>query len=128
MWRVEMTPLAGRNPLPGVAEIQARDSAVEARKPELIVASGFWMDNYVVPPVNVSVPGHVLTARQVEFVRDTDTRDYFRALQAGQLGYRVAHRSTFDSRFWPRVEIHESLAEDIWIFERTPDADQREGS
>jgi hypothetical protein len=128
MWRVEMTPLAGRNPLPGVAEIQAPYSAVEARKPELIVASGFWMDNYVIPPANVLVPGHVLTGRQQELVRDTDTRDYFRALQAGQLGYRLAHRSAFDSRFWPRVEIHESLAEDIWIFERTPDADQREGS
>jgi hypothetical protein len=111
-----------------VAEVQAPYWAVESRKPELIVASGFWMDNYTRPAPGHELPGHVLTARQEAFARDTATRDYFRALQAGQVGYRLVHVSRFDSRFWPRVDIHESLSQEIWIFERTADADQREGT
>jgi hypothetical protein len=128
MWRVDVTPLAGRNPLPEVAEIEAPFWGVESRKPELIVASAFWMDNYLLDPGEHALPGHVLTARQRAFARETETRDYFRALQAGELGYRLVHRSVFDSRVWPRVDIHESLTREIWIFERTADADQRDGT
>lgn len=116
--RVDASPLAGRNPLPGLTEVSDRFSNVEARRPRFIVVSEFWAYKYLVRAEELEQNGRVPAPQQVDIDNDHDARDYFRSLRDGLLNYRWAHESTWESRVWPRVDIHASLTRDVWIFER----------
>jgi hypothetical protein len=116
--RVDPAPLGGRNPLPGVVEVSDRFSDVEARRPLFIVVSEFWATKYLTDAAVMETGGHILSPEEAKLRADVDSRTYFRALRDGRLGYRLAHLSRWDSPVWPRVDIHESLTRDIWIFER----------
>jgi hypothetical protein len=117
--RVDTTPLDGRNPLPGVVEVSARFSDIEWRRPRFVVVSEFWAHRYLLDPAQPARAGHVLTAQEAKFQEDLDSKMFFRDLCAERLKYRWAHLSTWQSRIWPRVNIHASLTREIWIFERT---------
>jgi hypothetical protein len=114
--RVDPGPLGARSPLPGVVEVSDRYSNVKDRKPLFIVVPEFWAAKYLLDFSKTD--GHVLTHEEAKVQADFDSRVYFSALRGGRLGYRLAHVSTWDSRVWPRPDIHASLARDVWIFER----------
>jgi len=116
--RVEPTPTEGRNPLPGVVEVSARFSDIETRRPRFVVVPAFWAERYLVDRAATERDGRVLTPEESRLQGDADSRGYFAALRDGRLNYRWAHLSTWESRIWPRVDIHASLTRDVWIFER----------
>ncbi len=118
--RVDTTPVTSRNPLLNVREVEDRFSNVEARRPDFIVVSDFWANKYLVDPEFLKSIGIIPSLAQVNLVKDSDSRTYFRALVDGALNYRRAHLAVWASTFWPRVDIHASLAREVWIFERTP--------
>lgn len=113
--RVDLTPLATRNPLPGVVEVETEFADVEARKPRFIIVTNAWAWRYFMTD---APPGQVVAPLQAEREHDQKTRAFFHGLGAGTVGYRLAHLSTFSSSVWPRYPIHSSTAEDIRIFER----------
>jgi hypothetical protein len=116
--RVDSTPLAGRNPLPGLREVEDSFSNVEARKPRFILVSEFWAYKYLALPEQLTAKGRSVSGEQMANDRDQEARDYFRRLRDGLTAYRFAHVSTWTSSVWPRVDIHASLTRDVWIFER----------
>ena len=118
--RVDTTPVTSRNPLLNVREVEDRFSNVEARRPDFIVVSDFWASKYLVDPEFLKSIGIIPSVAQVNLVKDSDSRTYFRALLDGALNYRRAHLAVWTSTFWPRVDIHASLAREVWIFERNP--------
>jgi hypothetical protein len=113
--RVDTSPLRGRNPLPGVVELEAPFADIEARKPRFVVVTEAWSWRWFMdaPP-----PGRVVPPEQAERQRDEATRAYFRGLHEGRIGYRLAHVSAFASTFWPRRSIHNSTANVVRIFQR----------
>jgi hypothetical protein len=121
--RVDPSPIDGRNPLPGVLEVSDRFSNVDARHPRFIVVSEFWAHRYLMEDDDSEGAGRVFSPAQQALQTDTDSRKYFHALRDGATGYRWAHRSEFSSAFWPEVDIHESLSQAVWIFERPEAAD-----
>jgi hypothetical protein len=117
--RVDTSPLEGRNPLPGVAEVSDRFSDIEQRRPKFVVVSEFWAARYLWNRSGLEKAGkRELTPMEVDELKDVDSRAFFRNLRDGHLAYRWAHLSEWRSLFWPRVDIHESLTRDVWIFER----------
>jgi hypothetical protein len=116
--RVDSTPVDSRNPLPGVLEVNDRLSNVGARRPRFIVVPEFWAHEFLIDPAWAATVGRTLSATQRERLADTDSTGYVHALYDGRLAYHWAHVSTWESRIWPRVNIHASLARDVWIFER----------
>jgi hypothetical protein len=61
--------------------------------------------------------GHIYSRLQQADFRNADARSYFARLLEGKAGYRLAHTAHYDG-LWPKVHIHDSLGETIWIFER----------
>ena len=116
--RIDVTPVEGRNPIPGVTEVRARFSDIEARRPRFIVVSEFWAGRYLIEPEWVAPAGRVLSPGQQRLEGDLDSRAYFHALRDGRLRYRMANVSRWTSSFWPAVDIHASLSRELWIFER----------
>jgi hypothetical protein len=114
--RIGETPLSRRNPLPNVTERQAAFST--DRNAQYIVVSDWWMQNYLVAPENGD--GRVIPKVEQARLDDSDARQYFIALEGGQLPYRLVHESRYSSKFWPMLHIHESTGESIQIFERIP--------
>jgi hypothetical protein len=119
--RVDVTPLEGRNPLPGVTEVVDRFSDIEARRPRFIVIPERWVNRYLVEPDWGTEMGRILSPGQQRLEGDLDSREYFHALRDGRLAYRLAHVSRWTSTFWPVVVVHASLSRDVWLFERTTD-------
>ena len=117
--RVGPDPVEQRNPLYGAEERRDALGNVAARGPRWIVVSAVYAGNYLVDaPAQGQATGRVLNGTQLEATGDADATHFFRGLLAGSLGYRLAHTSTWTSRLWPRLDIHGSLAEDTWVFER----------
>jgi hypothetical protein len=117
--RVDVSSVEGRNPIPGVKEVQARFSDIETRHPRFILVPEFWSARYLIEAESVAPLGRVLSAGQQRLEGDLDSRAYFHALRDERLPYRLAHVSQWESTFWPQVDIHASLTRTIWIFERT---------
>jgi hypothetical protein len=115
--RVDPSPVEGRNPLPGVVEVSDRFSNVDSRRPRFVLVSEFWAHRYLMED-DSDGSGRVFSPAQQMLQADTDSRAYFHALRDGGTDYRWAHKSEFSSRFWPAVDIHESLNQAVWIFER----------
>ena len=120
--RIDLTPLATRNPLPNVVEVQTEFADIEARKPRFVIVTNAWAWRYF---MNEAPPGQVIAPGQAERQHDQRTRDYFHGLGAGTIGYRLSHLSKFESSVWPRYPIHSSTAEDIRIFERVEEGSTR---
>ena len=105
-----------RNPLPSVVEIAPPFSG--ARQPRFILVPTAWASRYLRPDVPLG-PGRIYSKIQQADFRNRDARDYFAALKAGKLAYRLTHVSQY-SALWPAVHVHDSLDEPVWIFERLP--------
>jgi hypothetical protein len=116
--RVDLTPLGGRNPLPGVIEMEARFEDIESRRPQWIVVPEAWAWRYRIGP---PPPGRILQASQASRQSDLRAREYFASLYDGTGNYALAHLSDWTSTFWPRVDIHASTARPVRILERKPE-------
>jgi hypothetical protein len=115
--RVGPEPVRGRSPLAGVTDVQDAWDGLSARQPRWIVVSEGWMWHYLEDPAPES-SGRILPPAQVKQAQDAAASRYFRALMGGELGYRKVHLCRFTSSLWPRVRIHASTGESIWILER----------
>jgi hypothetical protein len=118
--RPDRKPLAARNPLPRVTEIDQPYQSIAARRPRLLVVSAFWVRDYLRRDVATPNDGRAVQGVQKSSFNDTDARNYFRALFGDKLPYRLAHESTYAPGFWPSVDFYESLAQTVFIFERVP--------
>ncbi len=116
--RVDLTPLAARNPLPGVTELETPFDAIEARRPRWIVVPEAWVWRYTAE--GPAPEGRVVPPEQAQRQEDAGSRRFFRSLFEETGRYRRSHLSTWTSTVWPRLEIHASTAREIAIFERLP--------
>jgi len=118
--RVGPDPVGTRNPVYGAEERQDALGSIAARAPRWIVVSEVSARPYLRDdPGTDSVSGRVPSQTEVRAGSDPDGRSFFRGLVDGRLHYRLAHVSTWESSFWPRLDIHGSVSPEVWIFERT---------
>ncbi len=116
--RVGPEPIDARNPLPGVVEVKDLFENVAARRPRWIVVNEAWVARYLGDPSRWPIHGVVLAPTQVQSHSDPDAGAFFQGLVDGKRGYRRAHTSRWESKVWPRLDIHASTAREIWVFER----------
>lgn len=116
--RVGPEPVDRRNPLPGVLEVAAPFGDAELRRPRFVVVSEGWVWRYLLDPDEKLGGGRMLPPTQIKGGREQDGATFFQGLVRGQRGFREAHKATFRSAFWPRIDIHASTSREIWIYER----------
>lgn len=116
--RVGPTPVSRRGPLPGVTEVQAPFMEVEARRPRFIVVSKCYAWRYLVTDTRTP-EGRVYPPGQEREAADVDATSFFQGLFAGRLGYRVAHVSVIQDRWFDPIEIHASTNCRVTTFERS---------
>ena len=119
MTRVDTRPLVPRNPQIHVTEARQAYEDIEQRRPQFILIPKTWIMPFLLPEGDPG-PGRIYSMRQERNFKNTSERDYFAALSAGRLHYRLAHESVYQPGFWPDVTIHESLGQSVEIFERNP--------
>jgi len=115
--RVDPDPVSGRSPLPGVVERQDAWEDLPRRRPKWIAVSRAWAWRYLEDPDVPTGDGRAVPRARTLGVDAASCR-YFRALLRGELGYRVAHTSAWQSRLFPPVHIHASTGETVWVLER----------
>ncbi|MDR3528569.1 MAG: hypothetical protein P4L57_14965 [Rhizomicrobium sp.] len=118
--RVGPKPLKARNPLPGVSELREPYGAVIRRQPRFLVVPGAWVAVYRDGDSHLAGRGRIVPKVLAASQLDVDARNYFGALFAGQLPYRLAHQSAYAEPLGPRVDAYESLTQPLFIFERKP--------
>ena len=118
--RVGPKPLKARNPLPGVAELREPYSAIARRQPRFLVVPGAWVAVYRDGDSHLAGRGRIVQKVLAASQLDVDARNYFGALFAGQLPYRLAHQSAYAEPLGPSVNAYESLTQTVFIFEREP--------
>ena len=116
--RLDRKPLKGRNPLPGVQEIEAPFEAVENRQPRFIVVSGFWLLDYLSDDAAMPGAGRIVQPVRQRVLADSAARAYFGALIRGERGYHVAHASNYRAGLWAAPGGYESLGQTIYILQR----------
>lgn len=122
--RVGADPVAGRNPLLALREIQDRIATVARRAPDVvIVTEGFALPYLMMAPA----PGHALTPLWQQARDDTATAETIRAAVAGRLtGYRrcfVAAPSLpafFGALGIDPPRVHVSTGMRTWVLARPP--------
>lgn len=118
--RLDVKPLTARNPLPHVTELDQPFESIEARHPRILVVSAFWVADYLTRNTAELGDGRAIQNVQQASFKQMDARNYFTALFAGRLPYRLAHKSTYVPGLWPSVDGYESLTQSVFIFERVP--------
>jgi hypothetical protein len=121
--RISPRPLKGRNPLPGITEIRAPYGTAEEWRPRYLVIPGYWVASYIQTKSEASGGGRIVQKVGRAAQLDVDARNYFGALFAGRLPYRLAHRSGYTAPLGPSVNAYESLTQTVFIFERDPARD-----
>lgn len=112
--RVSPAPLKGRNPRTDIIEVQAPFSATRAR---YIVVNDWWLLHYTDPRSELGGRRMPSRKQQAQY-DDAAARNWFTALRQGEAGYRIVHVAGPHTGLWPELHIHESLNENILIFER----------
>lgn len=109
----------GKNPMPGITEVEDRLGAIDERRPRWIVVPQGFAWRYLQADRGPDGEGRVLPAIQREHLKDADTTDYVRALFAESAGYRLAARFHYAGNvLFPPRPLHASLATDVFVFER----------
>lgn len=112
--RVGQGDLKVRNPLPRVTEVRAPFGV--DRGAQFVVVNAKWAERYMRPEIPLA-HGHIYSRLQQADFHNTDARRFFARLLEGKAGYRLVYTAHYDG-LWPKVHIHDSLGETIWIFER----------
>ncbi len=120
-----------RNPMPGVEEVVDDYDGARARGAKYIVVSEGWAWRYLIDarafPAG-GTRGRMLPETQRQTAEDSRASRYFRELVASRYApYRLVYRSAFESKIWPRVDLHASTGRDIWIYERAEGDGKEEG-
>lgn len=119
--RLDRKPLARRNPLPNVTELAEPFEAIGARNPEFVVVSDFLVRDYLdQDTANGREPGRIVQAVHRAIASEAGARSFFRSLFNGELSYRLAYRADYEPGPWPLAAGYESLAQTIYVFERSP--------
>jgi hypothetical protein len=114
-------PLASdhRSPMPGVEEVVKAYDGARDRAPRFIVLSQGWAWRYLLHESDFPTQGRVMASIQRRLAEDPRATAYFQDLVGGQIApYRLVHTAAFESRLWPRVDLHASTGREIWVFER----------
>jgi hypothetical protein len=93
---------------------------IAGRQPRFLVVTDAWVQDYLSISDKVAVPGQAVPKVRELTQRDVDARQFFGALFAGRLPYRLVHRSRFAGPAVPSVEAYESLKQSVYMFERVP--------
>jgi 4-amino-4-deoxy-L-arabinose transferase-like glycosyltransferase len=118
--RLDRKPLALRNPLPSVTEIDQPFAAIAERNPRFIVVSGFWVQDYLMQDIAEPNDGREIQKTRQSVLGETQARNFFGALFGDKLPYRLAHKSIYAPGIWSSVVGFESLAQTVFLFERIP--------
>lgn len=113
--RVGPKPPAKRGPIPGVEEVQAPLSDIDARRPRFVVVSGCYEWRYLERDLGGDT-GRIVPPTQRRDASDPDATRFFQGLHAHQLGYVLVLMTRIE-RFRPTV-IHGSLGCPMFVFER----------
>ncbi len=97
--RVGPEPVDGRNPLPGVREVQDDYDAVARRRSKWIVISEPWVWRYLYTESQAQEPGRMTSREELRWERDTATCRFFSDLHKGGRGYRRAYTFRLGKRF-----------------------------
>jgi hypothetical protein len=92
--------------------------AVSERKPRFLVVTGAWVQDYMSSSDRTVAPGKAVPKVRELTQRDVDARQFFGALFAGRLPYRLVHTSQFVGPTEPSVNAYESLKQTVYMFER----------
>jgi hypothetical protein len=108
-----------RNPMPGVEEVVDAFDHASARGAKYIVVSEGWAWRYLIDPADFPSHGRMLPPTQRETGSDREATSYFKQLTASEYGpYKLAFVAAYESKMWPRIDLHASTAREIWIYER----------
>jgi 4-amino-4-deoxy-L-arabinose transferase-like glycosyltransferase len=118
--RVGPEPVAKRNPMPGIEEVQAPFGEAGARGTRWIVVNTGWVWRYIDRWPDLG-PGRRRPPTVSRTVVDKGATDFFDSLVAGDRGFKIAHESRYDDHIFPLVDIHGASGRSVWIYERTPD-------
>jgi 4-amino-4-deoxy-L-arabinose transferase-like glycosyltransferase len=115
--RVGPDPVRGRNPLPGVVEVEDDLAGIDRRRPRWVVVSFAWVAKYLAEGSPWTVGGRLMPRSQ-RIAEGDPARPFFRELVGGERGYRVVCFAEWNSAVWPRVDIHASTGLPVWVLER----------
>jgi hypothetical protein len=129
--RVDPSPPARRNPMPGVTEVQAPLSRIADRNPRFVVANECYVWRYWARTLGGN-EGRIVPATQREDAENSDATAFFQGLFEHRSSYSLAHESRVTSTLFPRVQMHASLGCPVFVFERdglqSPQVDGGHGS
>lgn len=116
--RVGPEPLAGRNPLPGVTEVQGEYEDAPTRDARWIVLSFAWGFRYF--PSHAALPAGRQLAPTLARAANDDaaSRWFMRLLTSGDVFF-LTHESKYPyERSLPLIDVHGATGRPIWIFDR----------
>lgn len=114
--RVGRDPVAKRNPMYGIAEVQDDLANLERRRPRFVIANGCYFWRFMDRDLS-SNDGRIVPNTQMRNAKDPDATALFQGLFTGKFPYHVSHESRITSDLFPRYELHASLGCEVWIFE-----------
>jgi hypothetical protein len=117
--RVGDEPLARRNPMPGVVEVDARYGDIESRRPRFVVVGEGFAWRYLIG-VWGGADGRVQPLVHRENLADHDETAHFHRLFDHTGAYQTALHARYESALFPIVRMHGSLGAEVFVFERRP--------
>lgn len=120
--RVGPEPLKGRNPMPGIEEVQGNYEDADSRHAHWIVVPTAWVWRYLKHPDALVLTGRASSPGQSRSATDTATTEFFEHLVFNATAYQVAHVSEYEARtLVPILDVHGTTGKWVWIYERKPD-------
>lgn len=114
--RVGPEPIAGRNPMPGIEEVQAPYELAEQRGATWIVLPEAWVWRFVRGPA--PSPGQMIQPTVERTITDEPAARYFDALIWNRTAFPYAYGVDYDASVFPRMDIHGASGRTIWIYRR----------
>lgn len=119
--RVGPEPIKGRNPMPGIEEVQAPYDEAASRPAHWIVVPTAWVWRYLLSPDALLRTGRTLAPGHQRAAGDKATTDYFEHLVFSVDAFQIAHVSEYEPRdVFPILDIHGTTEKWVWIYERKP--------
>lgn len=119
--RVGPEPIEGRNPMPGVIEVQDAYERAAERETHWIVLPAAWAWRYLLPPDIDLGAGRRLAPTQERTAGDVPVATWFRRLTWSQDAFVIVKHADYPyEKILPVAQIHGSTGTPIWIYERKP--------
>lgn len=116
--RVSPLDAPAHNPMPGLTEVTAPFSAIEARQPRFVVVPTAYTWRYLGHAKPDPSTGFVTPPGVQRFESSPDGAPFFKALYAGELAYRPVLDAHCDETYFQRIWLHASICEPVTVFER----------